>query len=395
VRNDTPVARTRNDRIILVRLLCIFGMIYVHVPMMEPADSTNVLGDGNSYTVFELLRALLVDGYGRTSACLLSIVSGFLVAKSLKGNSTRYGQFLKRRFKSIYVPMVVWGIATMLVFSFVSMVQTTFLSDACGGSQVWSIDCLNVILHFSAVSTGPTMHLAFLRDLFVCMLLAPVLIVLILRPLVILGFSVGLTIGLRQINFTWVDRLWLYWLIMVVLLALLTTAFNSGQLAKLQWLFAVNGLDARETLLYPLTRLFGALAIWSITLKLMTASVMNLSAKLEPYLFIAFCSHPLLLSMLQELSGLIVISSAISVLYPAWFVLAPAVSIAAAVLGMRLCGFLLPNLLHLFSGGRIVPQPQATPQLDTGDATLEFAPTESRQLFFWRFFTGGFEEIWF
>jgi len=396
VPDQTPAAKARNDRIVLVRLLCIFGMIYVHVPLME---STGLSGAGLS--LFGLLQALLVDGYGRTSACLLSIVSGYLVAKSLKGNSPRYLQFYKRRFRSIYVPMVVWGIVTVLVFSFVSMVQTTFLSDACGGKNVWSIDCLNVVFHFSAISTGPTMHLAFLRDLFVCMLLAPVLILvmrylpliglaaltmvyildwesmLVLRPLVILGFSVGVAIGLRQINFAWVDRFWLCWVIMAVLLALLTTAFNSGQLPKLQWLFAVKGFDAREALLYPLTRLFGALALWSLTLKMLSLSVMTWARKLEPYLFIAFCSHPLLLSMLQELSGRFIADSSMSVLYPLWFVLAPAVSIAAAVVGMRLCGRLLPNILHMVSGGRIVARPKASAQVQSGETELELAPTRS------------------
>ena len=386
--NNTPVARKRNDRIVLVRLLCIFGMIYVHVPLME---SASLSGGGSSIAVFELLRALLVDGYGRASACLLSIVSGYFVAKTMKGHSPQYSKFFKRRFRSIYVPMVVWGIVTVIVFSFVSMLQTTFLSDACGGDNVWSIDCVNVVLHFSAISTGPTMHLAFLRDLFVCMLLAPLLIIvmrhipmiglsalalvylldwesmLVLRPLVILGFSVGLTIGLRQINFTWVDRLWLVWLFSAVLLALLTTAFNSGQIPKLQWLFAVNGLDARETLLYPLTRLFGALAIWSLTLKLMSLRITSWSVKLEPYLFIAFCSHPLLLSMLQELTGLFDINSTFTAFYPIWFVLAPAVSIAASVLGMRLCGLLLPNLLQIVSGGRLVQKPKAAVHIDSGE----------------------------
>lgn len=200
---------------------------------------------------------------------------------------------------------------------------------------------------------------------------------LILRPLVILGFSVGLTIGLRQINFAWVDRLWLCWVIWAVLLALLTTAFNSNQLPKLQWLFAINGLDAREMLLYPLTRVFGALAIWSLTLKLMSLPIMNWSRKLEPYLFIAFCSHPLLLSMLQELSGLIIADSSIMVLYPMWFVLAPAVSIAAAVLGMRLCSVLLPNLLHMISGGRILAQPRPHAPIGSADASLELASTRS------------------
>jgi len=372
VRNHTPVAKRRNDRIVLVRLLCIFGMIYVHVPFMESADLS---GGGGVFSAFELIRALLVDGYGRTSACLLSIVSGYLVAKNLKGDTPlngvtpRYWPFYKRRFKSIYLPMVIWGIVTLLVFSFVSIMQTTFLSDACGDNNAWSIKCLNVVFHFNAISTGPTMHLAFLRDLFVCMLLAPALIVvmrfipliglsalsvvylldlesmLVLRPLVILGFSVGLTLGLRHLNFAWVDRYWLCWLLIALLMALLTTAFNGGLLPKLQWLFAVNGLDARETLLYPLTRVFGSLAIWSLALKLMSLPIMNWSIKLEPFLFVAFCSHPLLLSMLQELSGLIITNSDVLMLYPVWFVLAPAVSIAATVLGMRMCGLLLPNFL--------------------------------------------------
>jgi len=420
VRTNTPIASTRNDRIVLVRLLCIFGMIYVHVPFMESASLSGVglFGDLSNFTVFELLRSLLVDGYGRTSACLLSIVSGFLVAKTLNVDKPRYWPFFKRRFSSIYVPMVVWGFVTVMVFSFVSMVQTTFLSDACGGRSVWSIDCLNVVLHFSAISTGPTMHLAFLRDLFVCMLLAPILIVvmrhipliglsaltsvylldwesmLVLRPLVILGFSVGLTIGLRQINFAWVDRFWLCWLLFAVLFALLTTAFNVGQLPKLQWLFAVNGLDARETLLYPLTRLFGALAIWSLSLKLVSSPIMNWSVKLEPYLFIAFCSHPLLLSMLQEVSGLIITNPAVTVLYPVWFVLAPAVAIVASVLGMRLGGLLLPNLLqnfvcqtfvykflfkfvYMISGGRILPDPKAALQVRSSETSSELASTRS------------------
>lgn len=131
-------------------------MIYVHVPLMESANSAAA-----GFGIFELISALLIDGYGRTSACLLSIVSGYLVAKTLKGDSPRYGQFYKRRFKSIYLPMVVWGIATVLVFSFVSIMQTTFVGDACGGENVWSAGCLNVVFHFSAMSTGPTMHLAF------------------------------------------------------------------------------------------------------------------------------------------------------------------------------------------------------------------------------------------
>lgn len=374
MHDQTPVGRQRNDRIVLVRLLCIFGMIYVHVPAME---TTYSFGTSAGFSWFELLRSLLVDGYGRTSACLLSVVSGFLVAKTLNRKAPNYRFFYTRRFKSIYLPMVVWGVVTMLVFSFASIGKTTFISDVCGGRNVLSIDCLNVLFHFKAISTGPTMHLAFLRDLFVCMLLAPALLivmryipviglsllalaylldwesVLILRPLVILGFSVGLAIGLRHINFAWVDRLWLCWVFLAILMAMLTTAFNRAEMPQLQWLFATHSLDAREALLYPLTRLFGALAIWSFALKLASTSMMKWAIKLEAILFVSFCSHLLILSMAQEFVGLVITDSRLTMLYPVWFLLAPAFCIVAAVWGVRFCHYVLPNLIHVISGGRM------------------------------------------
>jgi len=81
--------------------------------------------------------------------------------------------------------------------------------------------------------------------------------------------------------------------------------------------------------------------------------------------------------MLQKLGGQFFADSFAAVLYPVWFVLAPAVSIAVAVLGMRICGVLLPNLLHMVSGGRIVARPAAQAEAASADAPMELASTRT------------------
>lgn len=367
----------RNQRIALVRLLCIFGMIYVHVPELDTGYGFSTNG---GFFQFEFVHAFLVEGYGRTSACLLSVVSGYLVALTLN-SETSVRQFYLRRFRSIFVPMIVWGLVSVALFSVVSLSQPTFLDEVCGLNANMITSCINVVLHLTAMGDGPTMHLAFLRDLFVCMLLAPLLLVvlrnmpmvvltvlvviyivdiesvLILRPLVILGFSVGIFIGLNSFSTTLVDRLWIVWMCLAIATTLMIIAFNNGQLQILQWYFAEHGLDAKESFLYPLSRLFGALTIWSLSVKLVSPRFIQLSRKLEPILFVVFCAHPLLLSIMKNLSMRVISHELSSELYPMWFLTAPAVAIATVFFATSTCtltrpGRLMPSLIRVVTGGR-------------------------------------------
>ena len=353
-------------------------MIYVHVPLLDAKMHYSV---SNGFFDFEFLRAFIIEGYGRTSACLLSVVSGYLVAKTLKGDSFSIRSFYQRRFKTIFVPMLLWGLLTTLVFSFVSLIQTTFLHEVCGFDRQHIISCMNVVFHLTEMGQGPTMHLAFLRDLSVCMLLAPVLIVLvrqapallmivltvvylldiesfiILRPLVLLGFSAGILIGLHHLRTDWVDKLWLLWAGMATLMTLLIIAFDHGQLPDLQKVFGDRSLDAKESLLYPLSRLFGALTIWTITAKLVTIKYFRISERLEPYLFFAFCAHPLMLSIMQTVAtGLLTTASVVNA-YPFWFVTAPAVVILVAQVCTMMCSVFVPAVLEKITGGRWAATP--------------------------------------
>ncbi len=378
MQSTSPASQTRSQRIVLARLLCIFGMIYVHVPLLDVRVHYAV---SNGFFDFEFLRAFIIEGYGRTSACLLSVVSGYLVAKTLKGNSFSIKRFYQRRFKSIIVPMLLWGLLTTLVFSIVSLLQTTFLHEVCGFDRQRLISCINVVFHLTEMGQGPTMHLAFLRDLFVCMLLAPVLIVLlrqapalllvvltvvylldiesfiILSPLVLLGFSAGILIGLHHLRIDWVDKLWLLWAGMATLMTLLIIAFDHGQLPDLQKAFSDQSLDAKESLLYPLSRFFGALTIWTVTAKLVTIRYFRISATLEPYLFFAFCAHPLMLSIMQTAATGLLAPALVTVAYPFWFVIAPAVVILVTQACTIMCSVFVPAVLEKITGGRWAATP--------------------------------------
>ncbi len=73
-----PVRRTMSDRIRIARGLCIFFMIFVHVP---PGIGGNVYDRDASF--FDLVYFVLTRLAGLSSVSLLSVVSGFFIVSSL------------------------------------------------------------------------------------------------------------------------------------------------------------------------------------------------------------------------------------------------------------------------------------------------------------------------
>ncbi len=365
-----------SQRIALVRVLCIFGMIYVHVPSGLGTELPLAL-DVTDF--FSSLQAFLVEGYGRASACLLSIVSGFLTAQVLDRPGTQIRQLYRRRFSSMLLPMVLWGTLTVLIYALVSLSRPTFLNIEYSNGFHAALQYLNFVFFLTDMPTGATMHLAFLRDLFACILLSPLLLmalrrlpwvtmlalaviylfdlesVIILRPLVVLGFSAGLLLSVRKVNLAALDELWWLWSGLSIAATLLLLAFNAGKLEGLNLQLAAYGLDAKESLLYPITRLFGSLAIWSITARMWQGSFARGVRTLTPFIFVAYCSHQIVLTLLffsiwQPLFG-----DHTGMFYPLWFIIAPAIAIAMAAAGLQLLVIWAPALARLLIGGRVQP----------------------------------------
>ena len=375
---DAPIpslTQSLSQRIALARVLCIFGMIYVHVPSV---DSDWVVYAVDATAPFESLRGLLVEGFGRASASLLSLVSGYLSARVLSRGTMTPSAFFQRRFGSIFVPMVIWGTLTLLIYAVVSLVRPTFLTSEVGDTGAMLLQYLNSVFFITDMPVGPTMHLGFLRDLFVCMLLAPVLLmllqraapavllaclavylldvetVIILRPLILLGFVVGLWLFVARVDLQRADRLWWLWLMLAVLSTLLLLFYNAGSMQRLDQLFAARGFDAKESLLYPLSRLFGSLAIWTLTLPLVASRAGRWAAGLTPYAFVTYCSHYVVLTLVFFGLWQPLVDRGAGNWFFLWFLAGPAVAYLMGWLIVQLLALVLPQFTTVLTGGRTV-----------------------------------------
>jgi len=375
---ETQIQQDTKDRISMARMLCVLGMIFVHVP--DGLSGTPIYSFNTASLSF-FLEGFLVEGPGRASAALLSIVSGYLAATALARSGATVKGLYKKRFESIVTPMVFWGVLTCVVYLGVSLIRPTFLASANS-----LLDVLNFVFFFTEMPLGATMHLAFLRDLFVCILLSPVLLIavqrmpwvllpmlalfylfshdqnsiVILRPLILFAFTIGLLLAVRQVNLKALDQYGPVFIALAVVATALIMMVNGGAAAGLVQTFNTQGMDFKEIVLYPVSRLFGSLAIWTLIPMFMGGRFQSLILKFSPYLFAAFCSHYLMLTLLYFGLWQPVFGDRSSPVFFVWFLAAPITAMAIAVCIVKIAAKVAPPLATMITGGRV-----RTPQLSS------------------------------
>ena len=336
-----------SERLSVARVLCILGMIWVHVP----GAATDGVGRAlEASDPAGTLQAFLVEAMGRSSAALLSVVSGWLCARTLLGGRGPHA-LIRARARTVLAPMLFWSLATVAVYALVSLARPTFLTVSgpidAQAVRLW----IDSVLFLSSAPSGPTMHLAFLRDLFVCACLAPALLwalrrqpaallvglgalylgdlesVVVLRPLVLFAFAVGMWLALARVPTDAADRYLGLWVALTCVAALAVMLANGGAFGALEERLDPLGIDLRESVLYPVSRLFGSLAAWTLTARLAGSATGRALAAQMPWLFTTYCSHFLVLGVLWagllEPLGLRAASPA----FTAWFLLAPLVAL--------------------------------------------------------------------
>jgi succinoglycan biosynthesis protein ExoH len=357
----------------MARMLCVLGMIFVHVPDGQTASPIYAFNAGG---LGFFLEGLLVEGPGRASAALLSVVSGYLAAFALLRANGAVLSLYRRRFISIVLPMVFWGAVTYLVYLLVAQTRPTFVSEATS-----LMDNLNIVFFITEMPIGATMHLGFLRDLFVCILFAPVLIsavqrmpwvllsllglfylfeheqsaVIILRPLVLFAFTIGLTLAVRNVRLDSWDRFCPLFIVLAVFSTATIMLVNGGAGANLVDAFSAEGLSFSEVVLYPLGRLSGSLAIWTFLPVLVGGSFQRWALRNSPYVFATFCSHYLMLTVLFFAGWQPVFGDRGSDMFFVWFLAAPLVSMAIAIAIVQCALKIAPPLATLITGGRMSP----------------------------------------
>lgn len=366
-----PIDQEMQQRIAMARMICVLCMIFVHVPDGDTGATLYAFAADGFGVVVE---GLLVEGPGRASAALLSVISGYLAATTLMKRSASVTALYRRRFVSIVLPMVFWASVTYFVYWLVSQARPTFINDA----DSW-LDKLNIIFFITETPIGATMHLGFLRDLFVCFLLSPILLplirhvawlvlpamlafylmvhssaaVIILRPLIIFAFCIGIFLATRKLRLNAIDRYWPLFALLAVAATLAIMLENGGAFDAAVHRFAAMGMEFDETVLYPLGRLFGSLAIWTMIPMLTGGHFHSWVERRSPYLFAAFCSHYLILTLIFFGVWSPLFGGRDETAFLFWFLMAPLLAMYCAIIIVQISLRISPWLAMLITGGRM------------------------------------------
>jgi len=355
--------RARLSRAIAIaRVLCIVGIVYVHAwtglwgPALTALDRTPQ----------GLMRWGLIELLARSSVPLLSLISGWLVGPSLARRGTR--SFISGKARTVLLPMVLWNAIAIVVVSGAAWLGWLYAPQPT--SWVWLFNELTGALHPNEINV----QMPFLRDLFVCLALAPLLVrcpdrvlvaiaagaigwslappllPLLLRPTILAFFALGIVVRRRDLA----ARLGAMPLVRVIVPYAVMVAVKLA----LDIAGAAAGLDTPVVtgLTDIALRAATAWCFWALAWRLANRPLGERLMRLEPAMFLLFCVHLILIWCAGPAIGALT-GSIGAPLYPVFFLVQPALALGAALVIGRLLVRLSPPLAKVLSGGRLVPPP--------------------------------------
>lgn len=347
-----------SDRVRIARFLCIFLMMFVHV---EPGISANVYD--RDAGVFDLIYFIFARLFGLSSVSLLSVVSGYFVVASL--GKAGFGRFALSKARTLAVPLLAWNLLMLALLAVYGQLTGKWqqmpefsvvgMADALLALTKWPLD----------------VPLWFLRDLFVCCLLSPLLFIglkrvpvivmfvlavymvfgdgwlILQRPQLLLFFALGIWLRITGPDMQAIDRMAR---LLTVGLAIMIAIFVTIRLER------VLLTEMEETLrltLDTLLRITMAGGFWLLTGLMQHTVLAGLCMRLEPHAFFLFCSHAILFHFaaipLRRVFG-----NYGSDLFPITFFALPIVAVVAAIVGLRMIRG-SRTLLFLFNAGHDAP----------------------------------------
>ena len=357
--------------IAIARVLGIFGIVYVHGwTGLAWADLTAI--DGSAQGIF---RWTLMEFLGRCAVPLLSVVSGWLVAGSALKRS--YASFMAGKARALLLPMILWNAIAIVLVS--GAAHMGWIDGPHIRSTWWVIDELFCL----ATPNDINVQMAFLRDLFVCMAFAPLLVRLpnwaligvmawmagwtiswlqspvLLRPMIALFFVGGVLaqrIGFerRALAISWA---WVLAPLVVMIPLKIWLSTQGDELGRAHpHLMVTLDIAARATVSLLFWKAAWALAGRALAGNRGAAAM----GGAERYAFLMFCSHLILIWTFGPLIGSVT-GAAGSPLYPGFLLLQPLLAFGgAALIGQGLMRF-WPAAADVLSGGRLKRSARETP----------------------------------
>jgi len=353
-------ARRRSDAIRAARVLCITGVVYVHA-------WTGLNGyelDLARGTPQEVLRWVLMEVFGRSAVPLLGLISGWLVAGSSRTLDWR--QHISRKARTVLLPMVLWNLLAIVLVSGAALWLN--LRAPTPQSLRWVIEEVFIVTHPPDINV----QMPFLRDLFVCMVLAPLLVRLPTRALGVIAIAAGachiagigapvilrasilmfFTIGIiaRRTNLAERVAAW------PIAFALLPFAVLMPVHLYLS-VGDVRPFDSAWTAALDLAvRIAASLAVWRLSWQIASSRAAPVLLKVEPYVFFYFSAHLIVLWLLGPVVGKLT-GPLGSPLYPVYLLAQPFLILALAIAVARLLLWTAPGAAKVLSGGRLTRKP--------------------------------------
>jgi hypothetical protein len=342
----------------IARVTCILGIIYVHAWTGLAGGDLIKLND----TPQGLLRWALIELLGRSSVPLLSVISGWLAGASLARRGWR--AFLSGKARTILAPMILWNMLAIVLVS--GAAWAGWIRAPMPTTLWWTIDELLCLVTPDDINV----QMPFLRDLFLCMVAVPLLVrlpgralgavaataliwaispitfPLLQRPAILLFFVIGMLLRRRDLAAWLASR------------PIVPVAAAYAAVAALQiWLETVGidaGIDGPVLLaLIDLgMRFTTALLFWSIAWRLAGSGAADRLLRLEPYAFLMFCAHLIMIWLAGPLIGRVT-GPIGSPLYPLFLLSQPLLVLGATIVLGKLLMHVAPSATALLSGGRL------------------------------------------
>lgn len=181
--------------ITLAKVICMFGVIFIHAAIKKYTDCSPLV---------EFYYDLLTRVFVNFAVPGFFMCSGFLFFLNYKGFGS-YGNKIKSRIRGLCIPYLFWISLSIFVTWFIQdVLGLASLFGAGNMKLIHDFDTYDFLLSYWNLRDGTSPFLStlwFLRDLMVCVLLAPilyqvlrldkvsVLVILVFIALTILGFS--------------------------------------------------------------------------------------------------------------------------------------------------------------------------------------------------------------
>lgn len=366
------VDQNLSSRINLMRILLISGIVFVHVP--HDPETSPFLG---MYGVFDWVRVFLADALFRIGVPCLSAISGYLLfRKGMKAFD--YPATLRSKSKTVLLPFLLWN---GLLFLAILLLQR-FEVGIGYFPDLWNATPREMVSHGVALEELPVnVPLYFLRDLFVCILISPILaflmrrfpwpalgvllvitavpdltIFIVQKKSILFSFSLGIALALHKIDIKALDRYAAPLMLVTVGAAgLLATALYMTGPEFTFWLNMLRNLLA----------VFGAAGFWASSALLIQSRLGQKLSKTGSLSFWIFCAHyPLLVIMwmIWNRGGLD--------FYPAFYIAVTLSAFAILIVSNSQVRKHMPGIYALLTGsrsGKPKPVGNNTPAFDVAN----------------------------